>query len=953
MSFIDCVNNYVKEGRITRDTADEILEGRGTPAENLDAAIKRARDKRRRTSLKSLQKAEARVARGEADLRSTNIEDYKLVGVKSRLGRIGLRSAMSPEQQTAMSRSHVANKASAQIAEATLIRAGQETGAQITPNRGAIESRVNIGVAAAGIVAEKVELAFRKSRGIEAKGFQAALKRGAVEVSDYTGLSKQQTFDEFSDEVFWVIDTGQPSTNKQVNYVALEVQDFFKIMKDSAHEVGLISDELAASDTAKYLHRKWNTGKIISHRDKVQTRFASWLSRKQGDVQQALIDQVEEFSPSIHKMESEIKTINDRLRDPETVLSPQDIEAGQVRVQQLQRRIGAADGLRLDTKAMRKAEDDLVGLMRRDRPNAERIAQKKKLIEETNAALDEQFLFSTMGLPGLNRMADEIIDNILGTPLNRINNDLLPENMVDKASALKDRTFDIPNEMVRDLGIIETDVTAIMKGYARSVVPRIEIMRDYGSLGADDLFEELQKDWANIRVVEIKRMDAEGIEGKARQKEMNKLNREQNSDKNNLEAMLQRLLGSYKQPEDPSALGTRAIQFLKNINYITSLGGVVPSSIADISKSASVAGFLPAIRGLVRTISGSGSAAKEMNIMELKRANVGTEMILNDRMNSLAELTDNIVGATKLERGVQAAADKFGNVTGANYWNNFMKSWVGNIVHDQIVRTTTEVLASGKMDAKGLKVLRRAGLGDEMIKRIGAQAKQHGDLSHDMFIASVNKWDDVDAKTAFRAAVSQITNRAIVTPGIGDMPTFFGSGTSKLILQFKSFLFASQSRTLIAGIQQRDAAVAQSVVIAFGLGYLTYVFKETLAGREISDDPERIAFESFDRSGLAGWFTEPFQIVNKLSGGNLQASMGIEGSEMSRYASRNIIGAMLGPSFGRAQDLSSILRALITGEISESDVNATFRQIPGNNLFYLLWATNLGKDVAKEAVVNQ
>ncbi|MGX9178259.1 hypothetical protein [Mesorhizobium sp. BHbdii] len=63
--------------------------------------------------------------------------------------------------------------------------------------------------------------------------------------------------------------------------------------------------------------------------------------------------------------------------------------------------------------------------------------------------------------------------------------------------------------------------------------------------------------------------------------------------------------------------------------------------------------------------------------------------------------------------------------------------------------------------------------------------------------------------------------------------------------------------------------------------------KETIAGRETSEDPKVWAVEALDWSGLTGWAMDANGVLEKATRGTLGLSM-ITGKPISRYATRNL-----------------------------------------------------------------
>jgi hypothetical protein len=162
-----------------------------------------------------------------------------------------------------------------------------------------------------------------------------------------------------------------------------------------------------------------------------------------------------------------------------------------------------------------------------------------------------------------------------------------------------------------------------------------------------------------------------------------------------------------------------------------------------------------------------------------------------------------------------------------------------------------------------------------------------------------------------------------------------GGEVGKTIGQFQSFVFASANRATIAGFQQGDFAAYSGMAVMIALGSLTYVIKEAVKGRDADLAPERLIREGFDRSGLLGYIGSINGLAERISRGNVGISALTGGAPSSRYMQDKTIGSILGPSFGKAEDLVRIAGGVSTGEFDKGTVKAAQRMIPFNNLFYL------------------
>ncbi|CAB4324956.1 hypothetical protein BCH_00172 [Brucella sp. 191011898] len=176
-------------------------------------------------------------------------------------------------------------------------------------------------------------------------------------------------------------------------------------------------------------------------------------------------------------------------------------------------------------------------------------------------------------------------------------------------------------------------------------------------------------------------------------------------------------------------------------------------------------------------------------------------------------------------------------------------------------------------------------------------------------------------------------DRIIVTPG-QDKPLWMSTELGKTVGQFKSFNVSAMQRIALSALQQRDAETLAGVMTSLSLGAMTYVAKQAVAGKEISDDPAVWATNAFDWSGLAGWFMEVNNVAEKASRGRVGLSA-LTGEQMSRYQSRNVVGAFLGPTPDAVADIFQVAGSMFAGDTTKSDLHKMRQLLPFQNLFYV------------------
>jgi len=586
---------------------------------------------------------------------------------------------------------------------------------------------------------------------------------------------------------------------------------------------------------------------------------------------------------------------------------------------------------------------DWLGVMRRS--NAQRLdklkeelvlARKAEKVDEKAISTLQKKISSAAGLGGasdieLQDIVNQITDQIIGNSAGRGMYEAIPLTR----GPLKERTLNIPDEQIKEF--LELDIDLVARQYKRTMAIDIELTRAFGRADMLDEFDALKADYAKLR---------ESAKKKGDTKTLRELDKKERQDIIDLEAVRDRLRGTFRTPDNPDSFFIRAGRVLRDANFVRMLGGMTLSAIPDMSRLIAVNGLKPVGRSLKALI--TSPAAVKMSREEAKRAAVGLDMVLNSRASSLAELTDIYASTTRFERGLRGLSDGFSKITLMAPWNASMKQFSGVITADRILAESIN-LTRGKATKSAITRLAASGIDKELAERIAGQFKKHGDKG-DINLSKAHLWEDVEAMQAFRAAVLKDVDRAIITPGVAEKPLWTSSETGKLIFQFKTFAAASHAKILVTDLQYRDAAALNGFLMAVALGGAAYGAKQLVAGRELSSDPEKLIVESLDRSGAFGYFWDVNNILEKVTRGTVGVNAAIGQAPMSRYATRNVTGALLGPSLGTVQDLSQVIGAVSTGDLSKSDIRAMRKMLPYQNLFYMRQLLNQLEEKAAEKV---
>lgn len=534
-------------------------------------------------------------------------------------------------------------------------------------------------------------------------------------------------------------------------------------------------------------------------------------------------------------------------------------------------------------------------------------------------------------------ITNSILSNLKGE--SRFNATSNYDFKITKRGPLQERTLSfIRDEEVEKF--LENDVVRIADRYTKIMGTDVELARKFdGDVNLEARMAKVSEDYDKIAE------KAKTPEAKL------KVQKEKESVLRDLSALRDIQRGIYGQPDDPDSLIVRGFRVGRQLNYVSKMGGVVISSFADMANPIFVHGFGRWAKGLSHVM--TNMKGIKLNVKEAKLAGNILENVLHTRLATFAEITDPLeTGRSTFEKFVNNIQTIQGKLNLMGLWNDVQKGFSSVITQQRLIDEIGN-LEAGKIKKSDRTYLAALGIDKDNFQAISAELKNFAEKEDGLWVANTEKWKDREAVQLYRNALNQDVDRTIVTKTAGDVPLFMNTEVGKAIGQFKSFTFATTQQILIAGLQRGDAAALSGATAAISLGMLTYYLKSIGAGREVSDDWKKWVIEGTDRSGYLGIAMEINNISEKMTRGTVGINALIGGESMSRYASRNLVGSLVGPTAGQIEDLAKITGAISTGEISESDVKAFRRMLPYQNLFYLQGLFNEVEEGVNKTLGNQ
>lgn len=598
-----------------------------------------------------------------------------------------------------------------------------------------------------------------------------------------------------------------------------------------------------------------------------------------------------------------------------------------------------------------------------------RLWNRQRLIaqeEEFRQIANEYFRKAIAGIPAKDRpdfVSKADIDDYIEEVTTSVFNQLIGKGEGDipdwivpvKRGPLKERTFGIEDALVEDF--LENDMELIMRRYTRTMAAEVELAEKFGRADLKDQIAEIRQDYKNLR----KQAKTE--------KERVKLDRTEARDVSNLEAFRDLIRGTYRAAEegsDWSKLTRAALAW----NYMRLLGGVTLTSIADTMRLIGVHGVRATMREALPGLVSNLQAAK-ISRADARDLGAVVETVLQSRIATLAELNDPYRYGSRFDKFLSNATNVFSKATGLALWNDGVKQVAAVMTQNRMARNALNWSGAGKRERAYMAFL---GIDENTAGRISEQLGKYGVQERGIWGANTSKWDDDFARRAWASALNRDVDRTVVTKGVADQPLWTRTNWGRIIMQFKSFGLASHQRVLIAGLQERPHRFAEQMVFGTAMGmmiaWLKYMERgDTKNANRLLENPGLWVADGLDRTGL---LSLPFEVSNtadKLSASYGGPSVGftalasaVAGDQdrsggVSRYASRNALGAVMGPSAGAFEDLANIsvglarASGLAKGDVTQSQINAAIRQIPGATLPGIRPAIHIGLKPAIEDAI--
>jgi hypothetical protein len=501
---------------------------------------------------------------------------------------------------------------------------------------------------------------------------------------------------------------------------------------------------------------------------------------------------------------------------------------------------------------------------------------------------------------------------------------------------IKERTLPISDAALTKMGILEKRADIVLRNFSRMVSGDIELTRKYGNPTMEDQFKTLKDDYAGL-------VKAAGNDPK----KLKSLDSNFRHDQRDISAMRDLIRGMYRMEQNTSSYA-RAVGVANRFNFIRKMGHVVIRSLSDMARIPMVHGLLPFMRDGILPLVHSFEAVKLSNA-ESKLMAITVDHELQFRAMALSNISDPFERGTPFERFMENLSRIATKVTLLPHWNDLWKGIASRVSQNQIL--------SGALDQRTRTFL---GIDPAMWDAIKAQHATHGEIVDGIHIPNTEQWTDENAVRAFRAAVGKDVDSIIVTPGYADQPLLAHRPTGRLLLQFKSYEFASHSKVMLRGLQEGKAKFVAGMISMSTLGMLSSALAAWTGGRIIwekwkkaAQNPGYLIGEGLDQAGI---FALPFDVADTservsntlhyhlnpiktpvMAVGSWAYPESSQQGKNIRYRDENLADVLLGPSIGSLEDLGLATSLGVDKargkKTSRAQQKAAIRLLPLNNFY--------------------
>ncbi|QWK78617.1 phage tail tip lysozyme [Ochrobactrum sp. BTU1] len=212
--------------------------------------------------------------------------------------------------------------------------------------------------------------------------------------------------------------------------------------------------------------------------------------------------------------------------------------------------------------------------------------------------------------------------------------------------------------------------------------------------------------------------------------------------------------------------------------------------------------------------------------------------------------------ADKAEGFLNRANHVTAEISGLNTANDMLQ----NMTAKAIVQKWADFAHTGKGFSR--KRLADLGLSEEMTERVLKQFKEpgnfhykNGEFGGKVLRADFEKWSDPIAREAFLNAAYRQSRYIVQANDLGTLHRYFSHPLARVIMQFRTFMMGSWTKSTLKAAHMRDRQAAASILLGSMLSALAYVTQTKLkaVGRSDREEYEErlLSWESIGKAAFS------------------------------------------------------------------------------------------------------
>ncbi len=282
------------------------------------------------------------------------------------------------------------------------------------------------------------------------------------------------------------------------------------------------------------------------------------------------------------------------------------------------------------------------------------------------------------------------------------------------------------------------------------------------------------------------------------------------------------------------------------------------------------------------------------------------------------------------------AAEKLGNVTGSNQFEDFIQDMSGRISQSKTLQALRkhkagETLSKAEHERLHLLGLNKHEWTDRILQQydeFGYNAKYgKGKKSSQAHMANYEDWTDVEAAQVLLNSIKQEVDTIALKTNLADVPFCFKDPLVQSITMFMGYSFAATNSRLINLIQRPNANAVMGEFMAMAIGAYVDPLRQYLSGREPDLSSRALMASAVTNGSPGGVFIDGFNRMNAIFDIPYLRQL-----KTDRYQGKGAASLLLGAP-GAAMD--DIIRLIDTGanvaaggSASQSDIKRAIKAVP-------------------------